>query len=178
MRIKIAIGSTNPVKLIATESVLSQAFPNALFVPTTVPSGVPDQPWGDDQTRQGALNRAQQALVEVSGATLGVGLEGGVVETSVGLMMCAWCAIVDGQETIGYGGGLHMKLPAVVEQMLRQPGGELGPAMDQLVQEHNTKQRQGAIGILTNGLSTRQIAYEQLVAMAAGPFVTNYYKDR
>jgi non-canonical (house-cleaning) NTP pyrophosphatase len=47
--------------------------------------------------------------------------------------------------------------------------------MDALVNESNTKQKQGAVGILTNGLSNRQAAYEQLVAMAAAPFVTGYY---
>jgi non-canonical (house-cleaning) NTP pyrophosphatase len=47
--------------------------------------------------------------------------------------------------------------------------------MDALVKEHNTKQGRGAVGILTNGLSSRQTAYEQLVAMAAAPFVTDYY---
>ena len=56
-------------------------------------------------------------------------------------------------------------------------GGELGPAMDSLSNEHNTKQKQGAIGILTAGLSSRQAAYEQLVAMAAAPFVTNYFSE-
>lgn len=48
--------------------------------------------------------------------------------------------------------------------------------MDQLTGQHNTKQAQGAVGILTDGLSNRQLAYGQLVAMALAPFVkTEYY---
>lgn len=173
MKITIAIGSENPVKLAAAKAVLGRAFLGADFVAVSVPSYVPEQPWGDEQTRTGAFNRATNAL-KATDATVGLGLEGGVVETSVGLMTCAWCAIVDETGKVGYGGGVHMLLPPPVERALRRQG-ELGPAMDVLVDEHNTKQGRGAVGILTNGLSSRQAAYEQLVAMAAAPFVTNYF---
>jgi inosine/xanthosine triphosphatase len=174
MRLTIAVGSTNPVKLAAVQAVLSKAFTDSRFVSLTAPSGVPEQPWGDEQTRLGAFNRARQAQAE-SGARYGVGLEGGLIETSAGLMTCAWCAMVDGGGKVGYGGGVHILLPPVVANLIKQHG-ELGPAMDALTQKQNTKQKQGAVGILTRGLLNRQAAYEQLVAMAAGPFVTDYYQ--
>ena len=82
--------------------------------------------------------------------------------------------MVDGRGRVGYGGGVHILLPPVVANLIKQHG-EPSPAMDALTQEHNTKQKQGAVGILTQGLLNRQAAYEQLVAMAAGPFVTAYY---
>jgi non-canonical (house-cleaning) NTP pyrophosphatase len=47
--------------------------------------------------------------------------------------------------------------------------------MDQLTGQHNTKQAQGAVGILTGGLSNRGSAYGQLVAMALAPFVKMEY---
>ncbi len=47
--------------------------------------------------------------------------------------------------------------------------------MDRLTGQHNTKQAQGAVGILTGGLINRQLAYEQLVAMALAPFVKREY---
>jgi inosine/xanthosine triphosphatase len=174
MKIMIAVGSTNPVKLAAVQVVLGRAFPEATFIPVEAPSGVPEQPWGDDETRLGAFNRANQALAK-TGADYGVGLEGGLSETSVGLMTCAWCAMVDRRGKVGYGGGVKMLLPPLVADILRQHG-ELGPVMDTLINEPGTKQKQGAVGILTNGLSNRQAAYEQLVAMAAAPFVTGYYE--
>ncbi|RMF04735.1 MAG: DUF84 family protein [Chloroflexi bacterium] len=171
----IAVGSTNPVKLAAAKAVLGRAFPAAQFTAVSVPSDVPDQPWGDEQTRSGALNRARAARRE-SGSQLGVGLEGGLVQTSVGVMTCAWCAIVDENSKVGYGGGVRILLPPPVEEQLTIHG-ELGPAMDALVNEHNTKQGRGAVGILTAGLTNRQSAYEQLVAMAAAPFVTEFYNE-
>jgi len=172
---KIAIGSKNPVKIAAAKAILAQVFPHAKFVSVAVSSGVPEQPWGDDETRQGAENRAQAVLAATS-ADFGLGLEGGVMETPIGIMTCAWCAIVDAGGKVGFGGGLNMLLPKSVADILRA-GGELGPAMDALSNTHNSKHKQGAIGILTNGLSSRQTAYEQLVATAAAPFVTHYYDE-
>ena len=141
MCIRIAIGSKNPVKFAAAEAVLQRAFPNADFILIDVPSGIADQPWGDEETRQGAFNRATAALSQGK-ADFGVGLEGGIIETSVGLMTCAWCAIVDSAGTVGYGGGANILLPPIVAEALRKYG-ELGPAMDAIVDEHNTKQGRG-----------------------------------
>jgi inosine/xanthosine triphosphatase len=169
----IAIGSKNPVKVAAVQAVFKPIFPEAWYAVTTVPSGVPDQPWGDEETRQGALNRAKAALQQ-NQADYGLGLEGGVIETTAGLMTCAWCAIIDTQGRVGFGGGVHILLPSMVAAGLRR-GEELGPLMDRLSGEDNTKQKQGAVGILTNGLINRQSAYEQIVAMAAGPFITDFY---
>ncbi|HEY85262.1 MAG TPA: inosine/xanthosine triphosphatase [Chloroflexi bacterium] len=173
MPITIAVASKNPVKIAAAKVILARAFPDARFVSAAVSSGVREQPWGDEETRRGALNRARAVLKEVD-ADFGLGLEGGVMETPVGLMTCAWCAIMNSDGRVGFGGGLNMLLPPVIAEVLRAHG-ELGPAMDALVNQQNTKQKGGAIGILTNNLSSRQLAYEQLVAMAAAPFVTGFY---
>lgn len=170
---RIAVGSTNPVKIAAVRAVATHAFPMAKVVGLSVGSGVSAQPWGDAETRRGALNRARAALVATD-ADLGVGLEGGMLETELGLMTCAWCVIVGPDRRMGVGGGVHMLVPPPVAQALRD-GGELGSAMDQLTGQHNTKQSLGAVGILTNGLSNRQLAYEQLVAMALAPFVQAEY---
>ena len=172
---KIAVGSTNPVKLAAVRKVLLPLFPVAEFVAVDVSSGVDEQPWGDDQTRTGALNRARNARSQVNG-TFGIGLEGGLDRTPAGIMTCAWCAIINGTGVIGFGGGVKMLLPPAVVQNIEATG-ELGPAIDSLVNQYNTKQGRGAVGILTNGLTSRQSAYEQLVAMAMAPFVTDYYTD-
>ena len=46
----VAIGSKNRVKIAAVESVLTRAGWNATITGIDVPSGVPDQPMGDDET--------------------------------------------------------------------------------------------------------------------------------
>ncbi len=62
-----------------------------------------------------------------------------------------------------------MQLPDRVTALLRQ-GYELGPAMDALAGTHNVRQREGALGILTQGLVDRQSAFEFLLRLALAPF--------
>lgn len=164
----IVIGSTNPIKFAASQAVLRRVFPHAHFSSQNAPSGVSAQPWGEEETRQGALNRAEAILAHTN-ADLGIGLEGGVIETPFGMMTTAWCAILAQTGKMGLGGGIHLLLPESVAQALRQ-GAELGTAMDALSGQTNTKQKQGAIGILTNGLLDRQHAYEIIIQLAVAPF--------
>lgn len=166
----VAVGSANPVKLAAARAVLAWAAPDANAGARAVPSGVPDQPFGDDETIRGARARAIAARQALD-ADLGVGLEGGVVDGPAGMRTCAWCVVVhrDGRE--GVGGSLAMPLPDAVAAMIRD-GEELGHAMDRLVAERGTKHGKGAVGILTAGRIDRQGAYEVLVTYALAPFLT------
>lgn len=168
---RIAVGSTNPVKIGAARAVLTSVWSDAVVEGVAVASTVSDQPFGDDETIRGALARARAAR-EHLGADLGVGIEGGVIEERDGTMRtCAWAVIVDGTGRQGVGGSLAMPLPESVAAMIRD-GMELGHAMDALIGAHDTKRGQGAVGILTNGLVDRQRAYEVLVSYALAPFVS------
>jgi inosine/xanthosine triphosphatase len=168
----IAVGSTNPVKIAAARAVLGAIAPRASVSGVAVASTVPDQPFGDDETIRGALARAAAAR-EATNADLGVGIEGGVVESADGSMRtCAWAAIVDAHGRTGVGGSLAMPLPRRVAELIRG-GAELGHAMDRLIGAHNTKHGAGAVGILTAGLVDRQRAYEILLSYAVAPFLTS-----
>ena len=161
---RIAIGSTNPVKVAAARAVFARVAPAAVVEAVTVPSGVPDQPWGDAETRRGARTRAEGARRAV-GAELGVGFEGGVVEEDDGsVRSCAWAAVAaDGM--VADGGSLAMPLPPAVARRLRA-GEELGHAIDALTGERGTKHRGGAVAVLTAGLIDRQQAYEVILTYA------------
>jgi inosine/xanthosine triphosphatase len=162
----VAVGSANPVKVSATRAVVARIAPDASIQSIAVPSGVSDQPWGDEETIRGAVARAHAARSALD-ADIGVGIEGGVVDEGDGVRTCAWAAIVsrDGRE--GIGGSLSMQLPANVARAVRD-GLELGHAMDAYSGRENVKQGVGAVGILTGGLVTRQQAYEVIVAYAIG----------
>lgn len=165
---RIGIGSLNPVKRLAAEQVLRPLYPGAEFAALEVPSGIPAQPWGEEETRQGALNRARAVRAQLA-TDLAVGFEGGLIRTELGTMTCAWCAVVaaDGRE--GVGGGSHMQLPPGIDQLL-DSGIELGEAMDRLTGQHDTKHNLGAIGILTAGLEDRTTAYAHILRLALAPF--------
>jgi inosine/xanthosine triphosphatase len=168
----VAVGSANPVKLAAARSVIRRVAPSARIESMNVPSTVRDQPFGDDETIRGALARAHGAR-QAMGADFGIGLEGGVVETQDSLRTCAWAAVVNAAGREGIGGSLAMPLPDSVARLIRNEGLELGQAMDRLTGEHNIKQRQGAVGVLTAGLVDRQAAYEVILAYALAPFLTS-----
>jgi inosine/xanthosine triphosphatase len=170
---RIAVGSKNPVKIAAATAVLAPLAALATFEGVAVASNVPDQPFGDDETIRGARTRAEAARAALD-ADLGVGIEGGCVETTDGMRTCAWAVVVDRDGRVGTGGSLAMPLPDSVAQLIRD-GAELGHAMDALVAQHNTKQGRGAVGILTAGLVDRQRAYEILVTYALAPFLTPEY---
>lgn len=164
---RVAVGSTNPVKLGAVCAVLQQLVPSIRVDGVSVPSGVPDQPLGDAQTIAGATNRAHAARAALD-ADLGVGLEGGVVETPTGMRTCAWAVVTTREGEAHVGGSLSMPLPDAVAALIRD-GVELGHAIDRLAGTENIKHGAGAVGVLTDGLVSRQQAYEVIVAYALVP---------
>jgi len=148
--------------------VLGRVAPRAAVRGVAVASGVPDQPWGDEETIRGAVARARAALDALAGdgAALGVGFEGGVVEEGDGsVRSCAWAAVVAADGTTGVGGSLAMPLPPPVARLLRD-GVELGAAIDRLTGATNSKHAGGAVAELTRGLIDRQQAYEVILTYA------------
>lgn len=166
---RVIVGSKNPVKIAAVRAVVTAKWPHAVIEGLSVASGVPDQPWGDDETIRGAETRAKAAL-QAGHGDLGIGLEGGVIDEGSSVRTCAWCAAVDRDGRTGVGGSLSMPLPPRVGALVRG-GMELGHAMDTVTGEHNVKHNAGAVGILTAGLVDRQRAYEWLVAYALAPWL-------
>jgi len=171
----VVVGSTNPVKIAAVSAVLARAGCVARVEGISVPSGVSDQPEGDDETILGATQRAKAAL-EASNAELAIGIEGGVVEERSHMRTCAWAAVVARDGRVGVGGSLAMPLPDRVAALVRE-GLELGLAMDRITGGHDTKRGAGAVGILTAGLVDRQRAYESLVTYALARFLSPAFYD-
>ena len=167
----VGVGSLNPVKIAATAAVMSRIASHLVVTGVTAESGVPDQPWGDEQTIQGARARALHVLATDARIDLAVGLEGGVVEMASGqLRTCAWAVAISRDGTEGVGGSLVVTLPDRVAQRLRS-GEELGHAMDAEARVSGTKHGLGAVGILTASLIDRQRAYEPLVTYALAPWL-------
>jgi inosine/xanthosine triphosphatase len=174
---RVLVGSMNPVKIAAVEAVVQRVADHIQVAGVPVASGVPDQPFGDVETRRGAEARARAALAS-SDADLAVGLEGGVVVEADGSMRtCAWAVAVGRDGRRGIGGSLSMPLPPVVADRIKA-GEELGHAMDAVARTIGTKHGLGAVGILTAGLIDRQRAYEALVTYALTPWLASEYFGR
>lgn len=166
---KIAVGSRNPVKVAAVEKVVRRVWPEAVVEPVGVSSGVSEMPMSDDEAIRGASNRARAAL-EAANAVLGFGLEGSAADTEHGMFMKGWTAVAHRDGRLGIGGGGAVLLPERVARELRN-GRELGPVIDEVIGGHNTKQKQGTTGVLTNGLLDRTAAFEFQVISALARFL-------
>lgn len=169
----IGVGSSNPVKIAAVTAGARRIWPQVLVQGLAVDSGVAPQPLNDDEAIQGAENRARIALMRIP-ADFGVGIEGNTTDTPFGMFTTAWVVVVDTLGRLGLGSSGRLLLPSAIAQAIRQ-GGELGPLMDQFTGQSNTKQNQGAVGILTNGLIDRQQALETAVIFAFCRFVNPHY---
>ncbi len=166
----VAIASHNPVKLAAARQGFTSAFSDQefTFIPVSTSSGVSEQPFSDPETLSGAEERARQASLALPDADYWVGIEGGVEEHPCGMAAFAW-VVVRGAAQTGRGRSAAFFLPAAVAALVRQ-GMELGAADDLVFGRSNSKQANGAIGLLTGDVIDRAALYIPAVVMALIPF--------
>jgi inosine/xanthosine triphosphatase len=153
----------------AVRRALARLAPACGVEAVDVVSGVPDQPVGDQATRQGARNRAAAAL-EMTGADIAFGLEGGIEHEPPVVWLVSWVAAVTREGRSGDASGLRMLLPTAVADRLAE-GDELGTIIDDLFGVTSSKQDTGAVGLLTEGFVSRTDAFADLVAMACAPLL-------
>ncbi|MBO9131234.1 DUF84 family protein [Bacillus sp. 165] len=162
----IAVGSLNKTKV----GAVAQAFieKSVTIIPISVPSGVSAQPFSDEETMEGALNRANAALNE-TGADIGVGLEGGVVETAYGLFLCNWGALAVYNGVTVVAGGARIKLPDEFLTPLKE-GAELSQVMDAYTKRNDIRSNEGAVGIFTSGYINREEMFTHVAKLLVGQY--------
>jgi len=167
---RIVVASQNPVKLEAVLNGFCRMFPDEEFTvePVSVPSGVSRQPMSSAETLQGAQNRAAEAARLAPEADYWAGVEGGCEELDGELSTFAWI-VVQGQSHTGKSRTGSFFLPPEVTSLVHQ-GKELGEADDIFFKRFNSKQANGAVGILTDNVIDRALFYEHAVILALLPF--------
>jgi inosine/xanthosine triphosphatase len=164
----VAIGSHNPVKIEAVKKAFTTVLGGVLeFVTKEVPSGVPDQPFGDAM-REGAQNRAKAAQRQTD-ADYGVGLEGGIEIVDGVWYATAWCAVVDRDEVLHCAHSLGVPLPDSFRVKIEQEGKELGVVQDELLGTKNAKHKEGFFGFATGNYVTREHGYTDALVAALAP---------
>jgi len=182
----IIVASNNPVKIDAARLGFEAMFAGDEyhFQGVDVPSGVSHQPQTDAETLTGARTRAENARTERPEADFWVGIEGGVEDRGMkgeimgkgekergedgGMHAFAWVVVL-GRDLYGEARTGTFQLPLEVTRLVRE-GVELGHADDIVFQRNNSKQKDGAIGILTDGLIDRTAYYAHAVMLALVPF--------
>lgn len=162
----IAVGSTNPVKIAAAQSAAAD-LGEVEVRGFEVLSGVSSQPRSDRETRSGAAARAKEALRSHPQATLGIGFEGGVHEEDGHMYNVVWCSVMDREDNHFEASGARFLMAPLLADGIRQ-GKELGPLLDELLRDANTKQKQGMVGTVTRGYITRTEEYAGIARLAIG----------
>lgn len=167
----VIVASKNPVKLKAVEFGFSKMFPGKpfSFQGVSVPSEVSDQPMTDAETYLGAKHRVKNAKQALPRADFYVGIEGGIEEVDSEMMAFAWIVISSEQKT-GKSKTSTFFLPPQIAELIAC-GKELGEADDIVFGLQNSKQQNGAVGILTGNVMTRLSYYTEAVVLALIPFV-------
>jgi inosine/xanthosine triphosphatase len=166
----IVIASTNPVKVASAKNGFNKMFPSEEFcvLPVQARSNVSIQPFTSDETLIGACNRAANAKTLIPDADFWVGIEGGVEEHGQEMAAFAW-VVIQSSDQIGKGRTGSFYLPPQISNLVRA-GKELGEADDIVFNRSNSKQENGAIGLLTGDLIDRTQLYEMAVLFALLPF--------
>lgn len=166
----VVIASNNIPKIKATREGFTLALPGSYeFETLSVDSNVPDQPFSDNETLRGATNRARNAQAERSEADFWVGIEGGVEDYDGSILSFAWIVVIGKDGRVGKARTSAYFLSTKTCQLL-QEGMELGHADDAVFGQSNSKNKQGSVGILTDGVIDRAGYYTQAVILALIPW--------
>jgi non-canonical (house-cleaning) NTP pyrophosphatase len=183
-RAEVVVGSNRIQKLMAVRKAL-ESFgdaldPNAKFevIGIGADSGVSDMPRSRGELMAGARGRAE-SLVKFAREggqrwRYFVGLEGGIDVTMENgrrwPFLESWAFVSDGlgREAYGYAGGILLPEPLAEEVLDR--GTELAVAIDEYAGGRGIRNDQGAWGVLTRGIITRQESCRIAVIHAFAPF--------
>lgn len=167
---RIIVASKNPVKIEAVRLAFGKMFADEIFDidSHSVDSGVSDQPMSDEETLQGARNRMEN-VSEKEGADFWVGIEGGIDVKDEKMEAFAWVVIKDSLGKQGQACTATFILPPEIKKLVEQ-GKELGVADDIVFSRTNSKQSNGAVGLLTQDKVTRTTYYEHAIMLALIPF--------
>lgn len=183
---RIAVGSTRRPKLQAVhEAAVSFA---AILSPQAqleiqgyeVESGVSHTPVSREELMQGARQRAEglhHMLAESSSsADYYIGLEGGlnvVFENGQRrVFLESWAYVADGARG-HFGCSGSIEIPEALAEEVLNRGTELSVAIDRFAGEVGIRDAQGAWGVLTANLVSRQESFRLAVLTAFAPFYNN-----
>jgi len=174
---KVVICSKNPVKILAVKEAFRMIFNNVDYKALDV-NGAPSvlkQPMSLEETLKSALARIKAAK-HIEKADYYVSLEGGVGRDEYGAFLTGYVCIEDTKGKRGIGGGYRMPLPnSIYSRLCNDKSLELGDVIDELLDDHNTKQKGGAVFAFTNGLIKRKDVFREAVIFALVPFTCKFF---
>ncbi len=182
--LRIAVGSLRPPKVNAIRAALEvcarllQAESSFETIALDVPSGVRATPLSRIETMQGAKARAE-ALRDISLERADrwayfIGLEGGLdvieLDGERRVFLESWVYVLSAQGLGHYGQSGAIALPEELASRVVDAGMDLSEAIDRYAGARGVRNGQGAWGVLTQGLITREDAFRIAAINAFAPF--------
>lgn len=169
---KVLIGTKNPGKIKGAKMALENYFENVEVVGISSPSGVSEQPIGEE-TFVGAKNRVENlvkyALKNNISADMFVAVESGIF-SDLGFWAVTNVAVIqDKNGNQGVGTSASFPIPNKYLEEIKTIG--LGDVMDKIFHENNLHSGTGGIGILTHEVMSRIDLNAQAFTMALTQFV-------
>lgn len=156
----ITVGSLNETKVQAVRSVYPDSFN---VIGRNVEVMISEQPMSDQETRQGAIERAKACSGKDN---IGIGLEGGIMVIEGTLYLCSWGALAEGSRIVT-ASGARLALPDSFYASLLE-GRELKDVMDSYTERSGVSHKEGAVGVFTNGLLSRTSMFSHIVQLLEG----------
>ena len=174
----IFVGSVNPVKINATSNAIAHKWSDVEVVGQDVSSQVSEQPLTDEETKAGSVNRAKAVLKkgleklcrekkDLSGQTLGVGIEGGVYKNNEELWNTVWVSVADSTGHVFSANGARFQVPEEVAKPILA-GEEMGPILSKLMGGQDVRRTNGFIGVVTKDFVDRTDEYTAIAKIALG----------
>ena len=183
-KILIAVGSARKPKVEAVRDALAVIRPfldgnvDCEIVAVEMPSGVRHTPLSREDLMAGARQRAE-TLVHIARDSNApwryfVGLEGGLDVIHEGakrwVFLESWAYVADDMGRGAFGRSGAVLLPEALAKTVLDDGVELSDAIDAFAGGHGIRDAQGAWGVLSRNLITRQDAFRVAVISAFAPF--------
>ena len=176
-----AVASTRRPKLNAVTEAISSFAPllNAEINITgfEVDSGVNHTPSSREELMRGARQRAEAVAIHCKSSGISadffLGLEGGLDQitenSATRVFLESWAYVTDGR-TGHFGSSGSIELPASLAGEVLLRGTELSAAIDRFAGAAGIRDNQGAWGVLSRNLITRQESFRLAVVTAFAPF--------
>lgn len=133
----ISVGTTSKQKIQFLEEVLKELEISAILVPFNVSSEISDQPITDEETKQGSINRAKNAISKSDDCDFALGIEIGYhPDTKGNYEMFCWATLInkDGRQISAQ--SHRLLLPQFHQQILKE-NKYLGDFVRQFLEENN-----------------------------------------
>jgi inosine/xanthosine triphosphatase len=167
----VAVGSTNKTKVEAVQHAV--AHHHVRVIAYAARSQATHQPLSEEETREGALSRANDCLLNTE-AELGFGLEAGVFFVNDEVYLCQWGALADRNENVYFSNGPVIMMPQVFKEELLA-----GDSLETIMHRHtgieDLGKKEGAVGIFTHSLVTRTQTMTTIAQVLWGQYL--YYSN-